>query len=64
MKEFAHVVAVAKGSGGNLIRMMKKMVENIDRRLEEMCIRDRGLTPRRLPPDISLNGSGTEAYGI
>lgn len=52
VKEFAHVVAVAKGSGGNLIRMMKKMVENIDRRLEVEEEIDTMIASKRLEQNI------------
>ena len=34
IEEFAHIVVVAKRSGGNLIRMMKKMVQNMEERIE------------------------------
>lgn len=32
--EFAHIVSVSGKSGGNVIKMMKGMAENIDRRME------------------------------
>lgn len=52
IREFAGVVAVAKGSGGNLIQMMKRMVENIDSRLEVEDEIDTMVTSKRLEQNI------------
>ncbi len=52
IEEFAHIVVVAKRSGGNLIRMMKKMVQNIDDRLEVEDEIDTMITSKKLEQNI------------
>ena len=52
IRQFAQVVSVAKGSGANLIRMMKKMVEGINGRLEVEEEIDTLITSKRLEQNI------------
>lgn len=52
IRQFAQVVSVAKGSGGNLIRMMKKMVDGINGRLEVEEEIDTLVTSKRLEQNI------------
>lgn len=52
IEEFAHIVVVAKRSGGNLIRMMKKMVQNMDERLEVEDEIDTMITSKKLEQNI------------
>ena len=52
IEEFAHIVVVAKRSGGNLIRMMKKMVQNMEERIEVEDEIDTMLTAKRLEQNI------------
>lgn len=52
IEEFANIVVVAKRSGGNLIRMMKKMVQNMEERIEVEDEIDTMLTAKRLEQNI------------
>lgn len=52
IKEFAKLVSVAKGSGGNLIHMMKLMITNMDGRMEVEDEVDTLVTSKRLEQNI------------
>ena len=52
VKEFASVSAVAGRSGGNLIKMMKKMVQKIEERLEVEDEIDTMITSKRMEYNI------------
>lgn len=52
VKEFARISAVAGRSGGNLIKMMKKMVQKIDERLEVEDEIDTMITSKRMEYNI------------
>lgn len=52
VREFARVSAVAGRSGGNLVRMMKKMVQTIEERLEVEDEIDTMITSKRMEYNI------------
>lgn len=52
IREFAHVTGVAKVCGGNMIRMMKKMAENIGSRMEVENEIDTMVTSKRFEQNI------------
>lgn len=52
IREFAGVVKVAKGAGGNLIQMMRRMIHGIDGRIEVEDEIDTMITSKRLEQKI------------
>lgn len=52
IREFARLVTVSKGSGGNLIQLMKRMVSNMDSRLEVADEIDTMITSKRMEQNI------------